>query len=131
MTTTTATPLQEQTPATPRLAIKKEHLAGLDPDWVELWHTHGANMVRADELTIEQYRENPSLYSFSYPTYAGTLVFLARPGASAHNLIGPNVFRVEDMQVPVTTPAGEVTIRVYSPEGPGPFPVHLNFHGGE
>jgi acetyl esterase/lipase len=21
-------------------------------------------------------------------------------------------------------------IRVYTPEGPGPFPVHLNFHGG-
>lgn len=32
--------------------------------------------------------------------------------------------------MPVTTPAGEITVRVYSPEGPGPFPVHLNFHGG-
>lgn len=34
------------------------------------------------------------------------------------------------MQVPVTTPAGNITVRVYSPKGPGPFPVHLNFHGG-
>lgn len=56
---------------TPRLAIKTEHLAGLDPEWVELWHTHGANMVRADELSLEEYRKNPSLYSFTYPTCAG------------------------------------------------------------
>jgi acetyl esterase/lipase len=41
------------------------------------------------------------------------------------------VFHVEDIQVPVTTPSGEMTVRVYSPEGIGPFPVHLNFHGGE
>lgn len=41
------------------------------------------------------------------------------------------MFHVEDIQVPVTTPSGEMTVRVYSPEGTGPFPVHLNFHGGE
>ena len=41
------------------------------------------------------------------------------------------MFHVEDFQVPVTTPSGEMTVRIYSPEGTGPFPVHLNFHGGE
>lgn len=43
---------------------------------------------------------------------------------------GPDVFHVEDVQVPVTKPVGNITVRVYSPEGSGPFPVHLNFHGG-
>jgi acetyl esterase/lipase len=52
------------------------------------------------------------------------------PKIFAHKQIGPEVFHVEDIRVPVTTPVGEVTVRVYSPEGPGPFPVHLNFHGG-
>jgi acetyl esterase/lipase len=46
-------------------------------------------------------------------------------------LAGPDVFHVEDVQVPVTTPMGEITVRIYSPEGSGPFPVHLNFHGGK
>jgi hypothetical protein len=85
MTTMTTTSLQKQTSATPRLTIKNEHLAGLDPEWVELWNTHGANMVRADEVTLEKYRENPSLYSFTYPTYAGELVSLTLPGVSAHS----------------------------------------------
>jgi hypothetical protein len=74
MITTTITSLQKQKRAPPRLAINKEHLAGLDPEWVELWHTYGADMVRADELPLEKYRENPSLYSFTYPTCAGRCV---------------------------------------------------------
>lgn len=45
--------------------------------------------------------------------------------------LGPDVFHVEDRQVPVSQPAGEITVRIYSPEGPGPLPVHLNFHGGK
>lgn len=28
-------------------------------------------MVRADEVTIEEYRLDPAKYSFSYPTYPG------------------------------------------------------------
>lgn len=32
--------------------------------------------------------------------------------------------------VPVSQPKGTITVRVYSPEGPGPFPVHINMHGG-
>lgn len=40
------------------------------------------------------------------------------------------MFHVEDRKVPVSHPAGKINVRIYSPEGPGPFPVHLNFHGG-
>jgi acetyl esterase/lipase len=126
MTTTT---VQTQTTTEPRLAIKKEHLAGLDPEWVELWHTHGADMVRADEVSLEEYRKNPVQYSFTYPTCAGES-YDSNRWTTCSPSTGPDVFHVEDVQVPVTTPVGEMTVRVYSPEGPGPFPVHLNFHGG-
>ena len=46
-------------------------------------------------------------------------------------LVGPDVFHVEDRHIPVTQPQGEIAVRIYSPSGPDPFPVHLNFHGGE
>jgi acetyl esterase len=38
------------------------------------------------------------------------------------------VFKVEDRQIP--GPAGSIPIRVYTPEGIGPFPVLVFFHGG-
>lgn len=44
--------------------------------------------------------------------------------------LGPAVDSVKDFQVPVENPPGEMTVRMYSPQGSGPFPVHLNFHGG-
>jgi acetyl esterase len=40
----------------------------------------------------------------------------------------PDVASVEDRQVPVD--GGEITVRVYTPLGDGPFPVHVYFHGG-
>lgn len=43
---------------------------------------------------------------------------------------GPDVHDVQDHIVPVQDPEGTITCRVYTPSGPGPFPVHLNFHGG-
>lgn len=70
-TTITTTTPQVDKSSTHRLAIKKEHLAGLDPEWVDLWNNHGANMVRADELSLEEYRKDPARYDFTYPTYAG------------------------------------------------------------
>lgn len=69
--TTTTTTTQAERTTTPRLAIKTRHLAGLDPEWVELWNNYGANMVRADELSLEDYRKDPAKYSFTYPTCAG------------------------------------------------------------
>lgn len=129
MTTTTTVTEQTHAKSTPRLAIRRKHLAGLDPEWVELWNNHGAHMVRADETSIEEYRKNPASYSFSYPTCAGESPTPVRVSHSQN--LGPDVFHVEDMRVLVTAPVGEVTVRVYSPKGSGPFPVHLNFHGGK
>ncbi len=41
---------------------------------------------------------------------------------------GPDVAAVEDFTVP--GPEGDIPVRVFSPEGPGPFPVLVWFHGG-
>ncbi len=41
---------------------------------------------------------------------------------------GPEVARVEDRNIP--GPDGEVPVRIYTPEGSGPFPVLVWFHGG-
>ena len=41
---------------------------------------------------------------------------------------GDPVARVEDMSIP--TPDYDMPVRVYTPEGEGPFPILVNFHGG-
>ena len=94
-------------------SIPDSYIDMLDPEWVKLWNEHGRKQHRADEVSIEEYRNNPAAFSFTYPTWAG-----------------PEVFKVEDLKVPVTSPPGEVSIKVYTPEGSGPFPVHINYHGG-
>ncbi len=38
------------------------------------------------------------------------------------------VAAVEDRRI--AGPAGDIPLRIYTPEGPGPFPVYVNFHGG-
>jgi acetyl esterase len=40
----------------------------------------------------------------------------------------PGVAGVTDHRIPVT--GGEITVRIYTPFGSGPFPAHLYFHGG-
>lgn len=58
-------------PEKQRLSIPDWLLPGLDPEWVNLWETYGSQMVRADEVTIEEYRKNPGAHSFTYPTFEG------------------------------------------------------------
>ena len=41
---------------------------------------------------------------------------------------GPDVVAVADRTVPVN--GGEIGVRVYTPDGDGPFPAHMYFHGG-
>ncbi|KAG5805148.1 hypothetical protein H9Q74_010714 [Fusarium xylarioides] len=112
-TTTATEEVTASFPSLKRLEIGPDEYRGLDPEWRKRWNTHGSSMIRADEVSIEEYRLKPAKYSFTYPTYKG-----------------PEVFHVEDRQIPVTRPGGLITVRIYSPEGPGPFPIHLNFHGG-
>lgn len=123
-----------------RLAIPEESYPGLDPEWRTLWNEFGSHMVRSDEVTLEDYRSEPEKYSFSYPTYSGesrapspskaNKEGLEQSADTRVDLLGPDVFRVQDTVIPVSKPAGEIAARIYTPQGPGPFPVHLNFHGG-
>jgi len=94
-------------------SIPAEWIPHLDSEWVSLWNDHGRHQYRADEVSVPKYRENPKAYSFTYAAWSG-----------------PKVFQEEEFDVPVTKPSGTVRVRVYTPEGPGPFPVHLNYHGG-
>ena len=41
---------------------------------------------------------------------------------------GPDVAKVENRSVP--GPAGDVPVRIYTPEGDGPFPILVWYHGG-
>ncbi|KAE8869289.1 hypothetical protein PTNB73_04342 [Pyrenophora teres f. teres] len=91
----------------------QQWLGRLDPEWVQVWNAHGGRHRQAEEVPIEEVRRKPLSYSFTYPTWSG-----------------PSVFKEDDIEIPVTQPAGHIKIRVYTPEGEGPFPVHLNFHGG-
>lgn len=40
----------------------------------------------------------------------------------------PKVTKVEDRQIPVD--GGEITVRIYTPKGEGPFPLFVYYHGG-
>ena len=50
------------------------------------------------------------------------------PGLGALADDAPEVASIVDHRVPA--PDGEITVRVYTPFGTGPFPVHLFLHGG-
>jgi hypothetical protein len=136
-TTQTAIVIEENTKKQ-RLSIPKKLLAGLDPEWVHLWEAHGSSMVRADEISLKEFRKSPAAYSFTFPTCSGKFgvcelaskCIIIIQESRAYYIQGPPVFCVEDIEIPVSQPAGNIIIRVYTPEGPGPFPVHLNFHGG-
>jgi acetyl esterase/lipase len=52
--------------------------------------------------------------------------FIAAQTATAE--VGEQVAKVENRTIP--GPAGEIPVRIYTPEGHGPFPVLVFFHGG-
>lgn len=48
----------------------------MDPEWVKMWDEHGANKLRADEVSVEVYRQNPAAYTFSYAAWKGKYAIL-------------------------------------------------------
>ncbi|KAF7590678.1 hypothetical protein BBP40_002570 [Aspergillus hancockii] len=64
----------------------------------KIWTKFGDGVTGAHLAAVEELRQSPEKYSFTYPTW-----------------------RVSD-------PEGETTCRVYIPSGPDPFPVHLKLH---
>src|ERR1700675_1113526 len=67
------------------------------------------NMPQLNTLTPEIIREAISMQ----------FALLGEPEAVAH---------VENLTIP--GPAGEIPVRIYTPQGDGPFPVLAYFHGG-
>ncbi len=67
-------------------------------------------------------QEGPAIYQLS-PAEGREMYRLMRPA----NPEIP-VAAVADRRIP--GPAGDIPLRIYTPEGTGPFPVYVNFHGG-
>ncbi|KAL3474078.1 Alpha/Beta hydrolase protein [Aspergillus californicus] len=113
MATVTVTQSPHLLTSTPKNEIPEKYLDGLDPEWRQMWTEHGKDVAGAHLVTVEEFQRSPGKYSFTYPTWSG-----------------PEVHRTHDIQIPVSNPEELITCRVYTPAGHGPFPVHLNFHGG-
>lgn len=66
-----------------------------------------AALPRFDEVSLEEYREGMNAIPPGHP---------------------PEIAGVEDLNIP--GPAGEIPIRVYTPEATGPVPIVVFYHGG-
>jgi len=51
--------------------VPAEWLHKLDPEWIDVWNTHGGKHCQAEEFPIEIVRQKPVAYSFTYPTWSG------------------------------------------------------------
>lgn len=74
-----------------------------------------------DILELMNSMEAPDLDSITPEEYRSQFAF--PPPEQVHP-----VGQVEDRDIP--GPAGDIPVRIYSPEGDGPFPVLAYFHGG-
>ena len=62
------------------------------------------------------------------PNYTVTPAEARENAAKRQRGPGPEVGKVENRMVP--GPAGDVPVRIYTPEGDGPFPILVWYHGG-
>ncbi|KAK3317150.1 alpha beta hydrolase fold-3 domain-containing protein [Cercophora scortea] len=97
----------------------------LDPDYVAIYMKYQARAPRADQVPYHVYNADRAKYNFP-----GHLV----SGAS------PAVGTTKTYKVPVSDPAGEISVRVYTPiaksatngnlDRDGLLPVLIDYHGG-
>lgn len=52
-------------------AIPEGWTDSLDSEWVKIWCSHGGHHKQAEHYSIEDIRKEPSVYSFTYPTWSG------------------------------------------------------------
>lgn len=111
-----AEPSTEKTTFVPERDIEPHILAKLDPQWVKLF-TEQMNTnppPSREQMSIEYVRAHPE--KFAPVCYLDTKGY---PRTAEHEVVS------ED--------GAKVPVRVYYPDdkiwGPGPHPVHLNFHG--
>lgn len=105
----------DQAGVDPTDSVEPHILAKLDPDFIKYYVEVLSKMPPAQALSIEQVRAHPERF---------------RP-AIAVDTAGWD--RVIDGSVK-SEDGAEVPVRLYYPDpavcGEGPYPVHLNFHGG-
>lgn len=85
----------------------------LDPRVSKIVNVLG-RLDRREDVTMTERRR----ISASTSRRFGSLVMAA----------GPTPARQHDLLVPVA--GGRITVRIYRPHGPGPFPLHVFLHGG-
>ena len=86
----------------------------LDPVLVPILEAINAAVPQQEGLTVAELRaETHEMMNMSFIALGGEVEPVAN---------------IEDMRVPVTD--GEITVRVYTPAGTGPFPAHVYIHGG-
>jgi acetyl esterase/lipase len=85
-------------------------LPSLDPAFVKLYNEHIANIPNKP-IDLNSLRSNYSV-QYSYATAAA-----------------PEASKTWDAKIPGYQGA-EISVRVYEPASPGPWPVHIDFHGG-
>lgn len=90
--------------------IHPDMLHRLDPKFIEMYNEHVANTPN-QPIDLKFLREK---YSTIYSYGTGP---------------APEVGRIYDCKVPVGNNV-EVDVRVYEPNSPGPWPVHIDYHGG-
>lgn len=98
---------QQDEPPNP---IHPSVLSFLDPTFVKLYNEHIAN-IPSKPVDLESLRSKYSV-QYSYATAPA-----------------PEAARTWDAKIPGYQGAG-ISVRVYEPASPGPWPVHINFHGG-
>ncbi|KAL1889736.1 hypothetical protein Sste5346_008722 [Sporothrix stenoceras] len=98
-------------------AIDPEVLPKLDPNFVKFFQDTSGVHVATHKVSLDEIRKDPHKFASRWSL----------------NAVEKGIERVQDLQIP-TKDGAEITIRVYSPDpktaGPGPHPVHVNFHGG-
>ncbi|KAK7725711.1 hypothetical protein SLS57_003777 [Botryosphaeria dothidea] len=110
--------------AEPINPIPSKYLDKLDPQFIEVYNKHAANRLRADQVSIEEFRADPAKYTATVPRGPTLPV----GSATIH-------------QIPVKEPLGEIEVQVYVPtddaiqtgglkNADGKLPAYVNFHGG-
>ncbi|KNG89262.1 esterase [Aspergillus nomiae NRRL 13137] len=98
--------------------IPPELIDRFDPVFVDYYQKYNVGRLHWDEVPIDEFRANPSIYTIIYG-----------------RATGPDVFRITEQKCPVR--GGEITIRIFEPAPvmdstglPRPRAAFVNFHGG-
>lgn len=81
-------------------------------------------LTNSAKLYLEAFYSGPKFQSLTAEEVRGMMSLVPVP----EGIEIPPVAKVEDRQIAVDN--GEITIRIYTPSGQGPFPLFVYYHGG-